>query len=139
MKTDIDEDRNQQLTGKHGLFIFDGSCGACSTFIGRRREFFKRHGFAVAPLQDSRVQELVGVDEATLNEAIHLRTKEGALLKGLDSFLYFAGTVWWLAPVGFLAGTWPIKPIFAKVYDFIAKRRRKISAMCGLQSKALYK
>ena len=130
---------NDQPKGKHGIVIFDGSCGACSTFIGRKKKFFERHGFTVAPFQEESVRELVGLDESTLSQAIHLRTNRGEVLRGVDFFQYVAAKVWWLRPVSLLLGITFLKPVFAQLYDFIAKRRRKISTVCGLQSKALYK
>ena len=131
MQTRLDEQRY----GKHGIIVFDGSCGACSTFIGRNKPFFEKYGFTVAPYQEAWVRELVGLDESTCSQAIHVRTNEGVLFRGVDFLQYFAGKIWWLVPVVILLRIKPLKPL----YDSLAKRRRKISNVCGLQSRALYK
>ena len=105
----------------------------------RRKEFFERHGFTVAPFQKEWVREVTGLDESTLSQAIHVQTRHGDVLRGVDFFQYFASKVWWLKPVSLLLGINVLKPVFAQLYDGIAKRRRKISTFCGLQSKAFYK
>ena len=102
---------NDQPKGQYGIVIFDGYCGACSTFIGRKKKFFEKHGFTVAPLQEAWVQELTGLDESTLTQAIHLRTTQGEILRGIDFFQYFAGKVWWLSPVSFLLRIKVLRPL----------------------------
>jgi hypothetical protein len=52
--------------------IFDGSCGACSAFIGEKKVFFEKYGFSVAPLQEQWVKDISKLNEETLLQAIHL-------------------------------------------------------------------
>jgi hypothetical protein len=85
------------------------------------------------------VQELLGLDEATLAEAIHLRRPNGEIVRGIDFCIEVMQVVWWLRPVGVVLGLPVIKPLAAFAYRGIAKRRRAISAACGLQSRARYK
>src|SRR5262245_4596234 len=118
----MQEDLNNQPIGKHGIIIFDGSCGACSTFVGRKKAFFEKHGFTVAPFQDEWVRKVAGLDESALSQAIHLRTSHGEVLRGVDFVQYLTGKVWWLAPVHLLLRIQILKPLFVKLYDFIAKR-----------------
>jgi len=130
---------DSQPIGEHGIIIFDGSCGVCSTFVGRRKELFEKHGFTVAPYQEEWVREVAGIDESTLSQAIHVRTREGKLLRGVALFRYISGKVWWLAPASLLLRIEFFEPGFEAVYSFISKRRRTISKLCGLQSRDLYK
>jgi predicted DCC family thiol-disulfide oxidoreductase YuxK len=125
--------------GDSGLVIFDGSCGACSVFIGEKRDLFKRYGFTVAPLQERWVRDISGLDEETLLQAIHLYKPNGDVVKGIDFFQYIASKIWWLAPINFLLSISFLKPAFRLIYDAVARRRRNISRVCGLQSKAIYK
>lgn len=125
--------------GEGGLIVFDGSCGVCSSFVGDRASFFERYGFRVVPLQERWAQEAMGLDERTLSEAIHLRLPNGRVVRGIDFFLEVARRVWWLKPFGFAFGIPIVKPIAARVYAAVAKRRRSISSLCGLQSRARYK
>jgi len=124
--------------GTSGLIIYDGSCGACTYYIGEKRSFFERYGFSMAPLQEEWISELTGLDETTLLKAIHLLTPDGTILQGADFFDYLSGRVWWLAPIHALLRITPIKKIFTRLYNFVAKRRKKISQVCQLQSRAKY-
>jgi len=125
--------------GKNGVIIFDGSCGACSTFIGEKRSFFERHEFTVVPLQEHWVSEATGLDEVELSQAIHLVTPAGDVYRGIDFFQYLAEKIWWMTPLSMLLRIRWLKPLWRKLYDFIANRRVKISKICGLQSKAIYR
>lgn len=125
--------------GKSGLVIFDGSCGACSAFIGEKEAFFEKYGFSVAPLQAPWVKEIVNLNEETLLQAIHLYTPDGEIVRGIDFFQRVASKIWWLTPVNLLFHVPILKRVFAVIYDAVAKRRRRISQVCGLQSRARYK
>lgn len=135
MNVDI---RSYNKIGKSGLIIFDGSCGVCSVFIGERKTFFEKYGFTIAPLQESWIPELTGLDEATLLQSIHLFTPQGEILRGPDFFHYVSGKIWWLRPIHLILQYKFLKSIFSNCYYFIAKRRRRISRVCGLQSRAKY-
>ena len=126
---------NERMGGA-GLVIYDGSCGVCSTFVGRNRAFFEKHGFAVAALQEPWVAERTGLEEAVLMQAIHLLTPGGAILRGVDFFAYVAGTVWWLWPIQQALRVPLFRRGFARGYDFIARRRQHISRACGFSPKA---
>lgn len=121
------------------LIVYDGACGACTAFVGERAAFFRRYGFEVAPLQEAWVQEALGLDASTLAEAIHVKLPSGEILRGIDFVIEVAKRVWWLKPMGLLLSVGWVKPIGARVYDAIARRRRRISTVCGLQSRARYK
>jgi len=125
--------------GPSGVVIFDGSCGACSAFIGEKKAFFEKYGFTVAPLQEGWVTQLTGLTEETLLKAIRLYTPEGRVFSSVDFFQCVAQKVWWLAPLALLLRISCLRPFFVWVYDRIAQRRARISKLCGLQSRALYK
>jgi predicted DCC family thiol-disulfide oxidoreductase YuxK len=135
----MDDLRETDKIGKSGLVIFDGSCGACSAFVGEKKAFFQKYGFTVAPLQEEWVRDVSGLKEETLLQAIHLYKPNGDVVKGIDFFQYVASKIWWLTPINLLLRISIFKPIFTLIYDTIAKRRRNISRICGLQSKAIYK
>jgi predicted DCC family thiol-disulfide oxidoreductase YuxK len=135
----MDNFRETDPIGTSGLVIFDGSCGACSAFIGENKTFFEKHGFSVAPLQEAWVRDVAGLSEETLLQAIHLYKPDGDVVKGIDIFQHVASKVWWLRPLNLLLSIPILKPLFALIYNTIAQRRRSISRFCGLQSKAIYK
>jgi DCC1-like thiol-disulfide oxidoreductase len=135
----MDDRQTENKIGKSGLVIFDGSCGACSAFIGEKKVFFEKYGFSVAPLQEQWVKDISKRNEETLLQAIHLYTTNGEIVKGVDFFQRLASKVWWLAPLELLLRIPLLKTQFTLIYDAVAKRRRRISRICGLQSKAIYK
>ena len=118
-------------TGHNGLIIFDGACGVCSTFVGKKQKFFEKYGFKVIPLQTEGVLELTNLPEEILMQAIHVVTPTGQIYKGADFFYYLSSKVWWLKPLFYLLKIKLFKFIFAKAYSFIAKRRNGISKVCG--------
>ena len=130
------DDAERSAVGPKGVVIFDGSCGLCSTLVGRRRRFFERYGFSVAPLQDEWVQKLCGVDEHTLREAIHLWTPQGEVVRGVDFFQRVAQAVWWLLPVRVVLGIRPLRPLFDRIYGWVARHRKEISRVCRLDPRS---
>lgn len=135
----MDNQLPEHKVGNSGLVIYDGSCGACSAFIGKKKAFFEKYGFTVAPLQEPWVKDISNLNEETLLKAIHLYTPNGEVVREIDFFQRVTSKVWWLAPIEILLRITILKPLFAFIYNAIAKRRRRISRLCGLQSKALYK
>lgn len=127
------------IIGPSGLVIFDGSCGICSAYIGEKRVFFEKYGFSVAPLQEEWVRELTKLNEESLMSAIHLYTSNGSILKGIDFFEYLSNKIWWLYPIALLLKINFLKPLFASLYNSIANQRRKLSKLCGLEKRAIYK
>lgn len=93
----------------------------------------------MAPLQESWVRDVSGLSEEILLQAIHLYKPNGEIVKGIDFFQYIASKVWWLQPFNFLLSIPILRPLFTMIYNAIAQRRKKISQVCGLQSKAKYK
>lgn len=116
-----------------GLIIFDGSCGVCSTFIGRNRKFFERYGFSVVPLQEPWAKETTGLTEEDLLKAIHLFTKDGEVLRGIDFIERLARKVWWMFPIYWLMKIKFFKDCLGWLYVKFANNRQQISKVCGLK------
>ena len=125
--------------GKNGLIIFDGSCGTCSALVGENEAFFERYGFTVSPLQADGITQITGLDTTTLMRSIHLYTPEGAIFAEADFLLHLGSRIWWARPFAWIFSIPPMTPLLRVVYRFVARRRKKISTICGLQSKAIYK
>lgn len=136
---DLKQKPKEQNIGTSGLIIFDGSCGSCTTFIGEKSAFFKKYGFTVTPLQEPWVKETTKLSEETLLRAIHLYKPDGQIVKGIDFFQVIATKVWWLKPLSIILSISILKPLFTLLYDAIAQRRRRLSQVCGLQKRAIYK
>jgi predicted DCC family thiol-disulfide oxidoreductase YuxK len=116
----------------HGLIIYDGSCGVCTSFVGKNHKFFRYYGFEVTPLQAGGIVELTGLSEKELLQSIYILTPYGKLLRDADFFHYLTGKIWWSKPLFFLLNIPFIKFLFGKLYRYIAKRRHRISKVCRL-------
>ena len=135
----MDDQNLEHKIGTSGLIVFDGACGSCSVFIGERRTFFEKYGFSIAPLQQPWVRELTKLSEESLLQAIHLYLPDHQIVSGIDFFLIVTSKVWWLTPMNLVMRIDSVKPLFAWLYNMVAKRRRRLSKICGLQSRAIYK
>jgi predicted DCC family thiol-disulfide oxidoreductase YuxK len=121
------------------IILYDGCCGACSYFIGRRGALLRTFGFATAALQEYWVQSEVNVPAEELLKDIHLITKDGEVYRGPEAFRFIAKHIWWLKPLFVFSRLPLLEGLLNRLYRFIADRRTKISTVCGLQEKALYK
>jgi len=126
-------DESRFKVGHFGLIIYDGTCGVCTSFVGKRAHFFEKHGFAVAPLQTPGISEYAHRDITTLMTAIHVVTVDGRVLAGIEAFGVVAARVWWLWPVSMAMRVPVLKRLFGGLYVAIAKRRQGISRVCGLR------
>ncbi len=125
--------------GKNGLIIFDGSCGACSVFVGEHKEFFKRYGFTVAALQSAGIAQLTGRGREELMRSIHLYTPDGKIYSEDDFLINIGSRIWWTWAFAWIASLHPFRTVLRIAYRYIATRRRSISRICGLQSKAYFR
>ena len=135
MGADVRETR----IGKNGVIIFDGACGACSAIIGEHRLFYEKHGFSVVPLQEAWIRQLSGLSQEALTQSIHLYTVEGKIFRGIDFYGYLLSKMWWGKPFALLLRAALLRPIFERIYEAVAKRRKRFSKLCGLESRALYR
>lgn len=105
---------------------YDGSCRICCD----QRDRFLRHDPAQQCLLHIDISDpafdpaTIGTTRETLLAAIHARTPDGRLLKGMDAVrcAYKAlGRGWWLGPTG-----WPvIRPIADFLYRVLARNRHR--------------
>lgn len=126
-----DLDRNFRV-GKSGLVIYDGSCGVCNFFVEKRRSFFEKYNFTLAPLQEEWVPDLVHLERDVLLKSIHVLTPRGEVFRGAEFFQYVSGQIWYLKPVHWALRISFVRFVFNKCYDYIAKRRMTISRSCKL-------
>jgi predicted DCC family thiol-disulfide oxidoreductase YuxK len=125
--------------GRYGVILYDGSCGACTFFIGEKSEVLGRYGFAVAPLQEPWVQEWTGLSEEDLKKSICLINSEKKLFWGADVYRELCRVIWYLKPVYGISKLPFFRAVFDFIYRLIANRRVQLSRVCGLQSRARYR
>lgn len=112
---------------------FDGSCPICRLEVRALRASDRRGvlgyvniaaaGFDACP---------AGTDHAALNRELHAVTKEGAVLKGIDTLLaaYTAiGLAWAVLPLRVK----PLRPALDWAYHRFAQNRHRISRLLGFQ------
>lgn len=126
-------------TYPNGCLLYDGTCGACSHFIGRKEKFFAKYGFAAVPAQESWVVERLGQDGELLAREMRLLRSDGSYLKGADVYREITAKVWWLYPLHIFSRLPVLSCLFNFGYNTFAANRHKISAVCNLESHARYK
>jgi hypothetical protein len=121
--------------GRHGLVIYDGTCGMCTAAIGDHAAFFAGYGFAVTPIQTPGLVAAVGIDASVLLQAIHVITVEGCVFRGPEAFVAIASKIWWAKPLAWILRLPMIRHCFAWTYGHVAQRRKMISKVCGLDGR----
>ncbi len=113
-----------------GWVFFDGQCSFCLTWVRRFGPFLEPRGFALAPLQDPRVQVLLGLPPEQLLLEMRVLTPEGRQYGGADAFIFLARHVWWGWPLYALAKVPGMRGILRAGYRWVAARRQCASAAC---------
>lgn len=131
-----DEDKKNRNEKVYGTILYDGTCGACSTFIGDYSRFFARYRFAVAPLQDPAIQSLLPFTEEELAGEIRLLLPDGSLIGGPNVYRFLFSKIWWLGPLLFLSKLPGLAALFDAAYRLVGRNRHKISKACRLQDRA---
>lgn len=128
----------EETIGKFGVIFYDGSCGACSHFVGRKQKLLSAWGFSSVALQEEWVKDATGVSSEILLTDMHLLANDGKLYRGADAYRYVFKKVWWLTPLYVLTSLPLLRSVFDGLYRVVADRRRQISKVCGLRSKARF-
>ena len=112
--------------GRHarGWLFYDAECSFCTRVARWLARSLHQRGLAVAPLQDPRVGELLGLSREELLRAIRLVMSDGQLYAGAEVFVALARELWWLRPLAWIARI-PRGTSFLRVmYGWVASRRR---------------
>ena len=115
-----------------GVICYDAACGICRGGASRLGRTLARRGFRLLPLQSPLARELAGATEEQLLAEVHLVTPDRRTLRGVDALLYVAGTIRWVAPLRWLARVPGAERAMRAAYRGFARRRYRISAVCGL-------
>ncbi len=113
-----------------GWVFFDGQCAFCIAWARRFGPVLDPRGFALAPLQDPRVQALLGLPLEQLLLEMRVLTADGRQYGGADAFLYLAQQVWWAWPLCALAKLPGMRGVLRAGYRWVAARRHCVSAAC---------
>lgn len=125
----------KSIQSPNGCLLYDGTCGACTHFIGGKEKFFRSNGFEVAPIQEGSYRQQLNASDEEIASQIFLLKQDGSVLKGPNVYREIFSKIWWLKPISLISRT----PVLAQVFDFtykkIAQNRHRISQACGFQPK----
>ncbi len=115
-----------------GWVFYDADCAFCTTWARRLGRFLEPRGFALAPLQDSRVADLLALPPERLRLEMRVLTREGEQFGGADAFVFLARRIWWAWPLFALAQFPGVRAVLRAGYRWVAARRSCAAGACGL-------
>lgn len=113
-----------------GWVFFDAHCSFCTALARRLRKVLEPRGYALAPLQAPRVQELLALRPGELLLEMRVLTPAGKVIGGADALVFLARGIWWAWPLYAVAQLPGMRAVLSAGYRWIAARRRCSSARC---------
>ena len=114
-----------------GWLFFDADCAFCAALARRMARILVPRGFALAPLQDPRVADLLGLPQEELLREMRVLTAQGKRYGGADAVIFLASRVWWAWPLVALAQLPGAMPLLRAAYRCIAARRSCAGYACA--------
>jgi predicted DCC family thiol-disulfide oxidoreductase YuxK len=90
----------------------------------------QRRGMALAPLQHSRVAELLGLSHDDLMKEMQFLLSDGSRYGGADAAVALARQIWWAAPLVWVARIPGMMDVLRKGYRWVAANRKCAAAQC---------
>ena len=120
--------------GRHaeGWLFFDADCAFCTSVARWLAPILRRRGFALAPLQDPRVGELLGLTRAELLREMRLLLGDGRQFGGADAAVALARKIWWARPLVWISKIPWMMSVLRTGYRWIAARRNCESEQCSV-------
>jgi predicted DCC family thiol-disulfide oxidoreductase YuxK len=120
------------LKGRHarGWLFWDAECKFCTRIARWLAPIMERRGMALAPLQDPRVAELLGLAHDDLMKEMQFLLSDGSRYGGADAAVELAREIWWAAPLVWVSKIPGMMEILRKGYRWIAARRKCAAAQC---------
>jgi predicted DCC family thiol-disulfide oxidoreductase YuxK len=121
--------------GRHarGWLFFDAECAFCTRTARWLRPILERRELAVAPLQDPRVGELLGLAKEDLLRELRFLLSDGSQFGGADAVLAVAREIWWGRPMVWLARIPGMMEQMRRGYYWFAGRRSCAATRCAVQ------
>jgi predicted DCC family thiol-disulfide oxidoreductase YuxK len=120
------------LKGRHarGWLFWDAECKFCTRIARWLAPIMERRGMALAPLQDPRVAELLGLAHDDLMKEMQFLLSDGSRYGGADAAVELAREIWWAAPLVWISKIPGMMEVLRKGYRWIAARRKCVAAQC---------
>jgi predicted DCC family thiol-disulfide oxidoreductase YuxK len=118
--------------GRHakGWLFFDAECGFCIRIARWLTPILERRGFGVAPLQDPRVGELLGMARQELLLELRFLLSDGRQFGGADAVVAVAREIWWAKPLPWLCTLPGVLQLLHEGYRWVAARRSCSASAC---------
>jgi predicted DCC family thiol-disulfide oxidoreductase YuxK len=113
-----------------GWLFYDADCDFCTRFARWLAPSLARQGFALAPLQDPRVADLLGLPSEELLLEMRLLLEDGKQYGGADAIVALARKIWWARPLAWLAVVPGVKYALRAGYRWVASHRKCAAATC---------
>jgi predicted DCC family thiol-disulfide oxidoreductase YuxK len=112
--------------GRHarGWLFFDADCNFCVKIVRFIAPILAKRGFALAPLQDPRVGQLLALPEDELLREMRLLLGDGRQFGGADAVIAIARDIWWARPVVWLSRIPGMMSVVRTGYRWIAAKRK---------------
>jgi predicted DCC family thiol-disulfide oxidoreductase YuxK len=118
--------------GRHarGWLFFDADCKFCTRIARWLSPIMERRGMALAPLQDPRVAELLGLSRDQLMKEMQFLPSDGTRYGGADAAVALAREIWWAAPLVWISKVPGTMEILRKGYRWVAASRSCAAEAC---------
>jgi predicted DCC family thiol-disulfide oxidoreductase YuxK len=119
--------------GRHarGWLFFDADCKFCTRIARWLAPILVRRGMALAPLQDPRVAELLGISGPELLYELRFLLSDGTQSGGADAVVAVAREIWWAQPLVWLSTIPGMMDVLRTVYRWVAARRSCAATVCS--------
>lgn len=113
-----------------GWLFFDADCKFCTRIARTIEPILVKRDLGVAPLQDPRVGELLGLSPHELLREIRFLHGDGTHFGGADAVLEVAKEVWWWRPLVWLSRIPGMKGALHAGYHWVAAQRSCAAEQC---------
>ena len=111
--------------GRHarGWLFYDADCAFCTRIARWLAPLLANRGLAVAPLQDPRVGQLLGLSTKELLRELRFLLSDGRQFGGAAAVIAVAQEIWWARPLVWLSKIPGMMPLLDAAYRWIAAQR----------------
>ncbi len=118
-----------------GWLFFDADCRFCTRIARAVAPILAKHNLGVAPLQDPRVAELLGMTPRELLREIRFLHCNGQHFGGADAVLEVAKEIWWWRPLVWISRIPGMMRALRAGYHWVAAQRSCAAEQCELSDK----
>ncbi len=113
-----------------GWLFFDAECAFCTRIARWLAPILERRGLSVAPLQDPRVGELLGVTRDELLREIRLLLSDERQYGGAEAVVALGREIWWARPLVWFASLPGMMELLRRAYARAAAKRNCAAVTC---------